>query len=142
MSYISHRKDGRAWKVRGRGQQEKELDVGGGSRYAVGSLLQAQEEWNRLTDIFKHYSDCWEEKTWLGTGGWVSHDGKLGHQMKWPVPSSITQHIHLSIVTIHTHLLLPMHRDCHQKPALTCICIVPPAPTNPIHSTVTLCLNG
>lgn len=39
--YISPRKEDRAWRVRGRGQQEKELDVGAGSRYAAGSLLQA-----------------------------------------------------------------------------------------------------
>lgn len=77
-------------------------------------------------------------KKLLGTEGWVSHDGELGHQMKWPVPSLITQHIQLSTVTIHMHLLLPTHGDCHQKPALTCICVVPPAPTNHIHSTVTL----
>lgn len=74
--------------MRGRSQQEKKLDVGGGSRYAAGSLLQAQEEWNRLTDIFKHYSDCWEEKKRLGTGGWVSHDRELGHQMKCLYPPS------------------------------------------------------
>ena len=58
---------------------------------------------------------------WQGTG---SSD-------EMPVPSLITQHIHLSIVTIHMHLLLPTHRDCHQEPALTCIRIVPPAPANP-----------
>ena len=39
--YISPRKEDRAWRVRGRGQQEKELDVAAGSRYAAGSLLQA-----------------------------------------------------------------------------------------------------
>ena len=39
--YISPRKEDRAWRARGRGQQEKELDVGAGSRYATGSLLQA-----------------------------------------------------------------------------------------------------
>lgn len=39
--YISPRKEGRAWRIRGRGQQEKELDVGAGSRYVAGSSLQA-----------------------------------------------------------------------------------------------------
>lgn len=35
-----------------------------GTRCRVGSLFQVRLEWHGPTDIFKHYSGCWEENEW------------------------------------------------------------------------------